>query len=257
MDTPELLLDRIRSFNRKERHHLIANAVGGPLTLTAPFAEQVHRAVSASDWHRRNSGPIPSAEHLLSSAYVCMDYHLDWLAAAIALPGFDPRSCNSELPKGLSNQSPNGSAPIIRGNQEDADLLIATVWNDQLWLILIEAKFDSGWSWSQLRSKLARLNQLFPTPKATVACPALLLADQRPSPDGRKFVRWAINSTRPSEEELPYWCAITPAADELCMPGITIHAEDRMQPLLRPSRHAGSGAGAMKWKLVRPQARNN
>lgn len=72
-DTPaEVALEAIMAFNRKERYHLIRHAVtGGPWSLTDAFRSELERETGA--------GRIPD------NAYVAMDYHLNWIAAALEI----------------------------------------------------------------------------------------------------------------------------------------------------------------------------
>jgi hypothetical protein len=65
------LIERLASLNRKERYYVVAWALGNSqFSLCSDFREQLSSAVGL---------PIPA------DAYVAMDYHLDWLYAALYL----------------------------------------------------------------------------------------------------------------------------------------------------------------------------
>jgi hypothetical protein len=61
-----------------------------------------------------------------------------------------------EKPRGVWDNQRNDNRQLVEGNQEDVDLVIATGHD----LILVEAKAYGGWSNSQMKSKLARLELL-------------------------------------------------------------------------------------------------
>ena len=117
------LLSQIKTLNRKERFHLLHDALGfvdQTFVLGHPFRARLSARLDL---------PIPF------DAYVAMDYQIVWLERAIlGQPG--------------------------RLNIQDVDLLVAFD-ADPLQLVLIEAKCDAEWDESQLASKVARLSALF------------------------------------------------------------------------------------------------
>jgi hypothetical protein len=131
------LVDALESFNRKERNLLVryALAESDPPPLSPPplgksFCEKVGGEIGAS---------IPN------NAWWATDYHIDWLAGALAL-----------FVQGdtAEKQKNNGE---VAGNQEDVDLLIAF---DRT-LIFIEAKGHSSFGNEQLQSKIKHLNSFY------------------------------------------------------------------------------------------------
>ena len=76
------LMEHLESFNRKERFFLVGNALGNPdFQLSTDFQTKLNTAF----------GIQPP-----NSAFVAMDYHLDWLHASpfLALPALPaPASC--------------------------------------------------------------------------------------------------------------------------------------------------------------------
>ena len=79
------LMEHLESFNRKERFFLVGNALGNPdFQLSTDFQTKLNTAFGI---------PPPN------SAFVAMDYHLDWLHASpfLALPA--PASCMTRTPR--------------------------------------------------------------------------------------------------------------------------------------------------------------
>jgi hypothetical protein len=145
------LVQRLRAFNRKERFLLVGQALGNPtFALGEGFREDLSCLL------RRE---VPS------SAYCAMDYHLDWLYAALMW------SCGKAEPGHLTTRTldsyvKDGEAIEVdlkvTGNQSDVDLLIA--WIDTRrrgQVVMIEAKGFSPWHPEQMRYKTARLKAIF------------------------------------------------------------------------------------------------
>lgn len=130
------LVDRLRSFNRKERYWVIRNALGvagQPIPLSPQFRETLQKTINR---------PIPE------DAWWGMDYHINWLfATAFLLNDADRRNGINKTSEGKY---------LIKGNQEDVDLIVAFEKN----IILLEAKFNKNWSKKQMESKANRLDML-------------------------------------------------------------------------------------------------
>ena len=95
-------------------------------------------------------------------AYVAMDYHLDWIAAAqhMATKGSSVSAASSSSAY-FKNHPNDRKNPLICGNQQDTDLLVAYKSEDRVVLIMIEAKADSKWCEKQIWSKAERLADIF------------------------------------------------------------------------------------------------
>lgn len=134
------ILEQLDALNRKERFFLVAEALGNPsFRLGTEFRQRLGAAVG-----------VPFA-----SESVCyMDYHLDWLYAALVLGT-----------SGASEHvfpSPGGEdAPNINANQEDVDLLVGFEHEGVVHLVMIEAKFESSWTTKQFASKTRRIIKTF------------------------------------------------------------------------------------------------
>ena len=147
------LIEILKSFNRKERFFLIAQALGcsncgePAFSLSDSFRKQLDANIELTNI----GAAIPPESGMV---FVAMDYHLDWLQAALILAH---TSQDEKLEFG--NEGEEGQ--IIKGTQEDVDLLVAFKAGEMFHVILVEAKAYSGWTKKQLSSKAARLRTIF------------------------------------------------------------------------------------------------
>ncbi len=133
------LSDALESFNRKERNLLVRAILGGQegrLALNKTFCNQVEGKLGFS---------IPE------NAWWATDYHIGWLAGALAL-------FVKGREKGTTCRWKNlkGHGQLVDGTQEDVDLVIATGCN----LILIEAKAYGYFGNQEIAHKLGHLKLL-------------------------------------------------------------------------------------------------
>ena len=127
----------LESFNRKERFFLIGEALGNPeFRLAKDFRTKLGNELGL---------PIPA------DAFVAMDYHLDWIHASVFLASTD-----YEDPLVYPNDE-----GIATGTQEDVDLIVGFEDAEITYLLLVEAKAETGWNNKQLRSKACRLRKIF------------------------------------------------------------------------------------------------
>lgn len=131
------LLQELARFNAKERFFLIAYALDKPdFRLGEPFRAALENALNI---------PVPV------DAYCAMDYHLDWICAALHVS-------NGAYHAPVKNEKP---CELVKGNQEDVDLLVAFACNGVTQLVLIEAKGVGAWSNEQAKRKVERLDAIF------------------------------------------------------------------------------------------------
>jgi hypothetical protein len=130
------LIDNLRSFNSKERFFLIGHALG-------------NRNFAVSQTFKNDVANVLQVE-IPSESFVAMDYHLEWIYASLYL------TFNGEN----SQIFPNTDG-LIKGNQEDIDLVIAFLEDASCHIILIEAKGVTGWTNKQANSKAIRLRKIF------------------------------------------------------------------------------------------------
>jgi len=125
----------------------VGQALGKPTFDTAPaFLGAIGEAIGVT---------LPPS-HLVRCF---MDYHLDWLYAALILSTSDgngPFDSPAWEPGKAGDPSWN-----VNANQEDVDLLLAFREEIVTHLVMIEAKATSGWRASQIVSKARRLGRVF------------------------------------------------------------------------------------------------
>ena len=180
-----------------------------------------------------------------SDAFWLFDYHLDWIAVALKLLKLRPSISSFELKDGLPEAIPNElgcihetknmhSGPLVRGSQQDADLLIAF----DTTVILVEAKAAGSWSRSQMDGKIERMDELHCL--AGEAGIELLLVLCSPSKTGvhleneSDWPKWATpknNGKEPFHIELPFG--------------------DEGKPFSKPSRTNPDPKGSKNYRDVR------
>ena len=147
------LIKVLESFNRKERFFLIAQALGCSNCGEPAFSlSDSFRKLLDEKLELTNIGAaIPQKPAMV---FVAMDYHLDWLQAALIL-------AHTSQDEKLEFDNEGKEGQIIMGTQEDVDLLVAFKADEMFHVILVEAKAYSGWTKKQLSSKAARLRTIF------------------------------------------------------------------------------------------------
>lgn len=123
-------------FNAKERFWLVAGATGYP-ALSAPFRKALARSIGVA--------AVPR------TAWWAMDFHIDWLEAALLSLGALPGAVFTEPEVGRN----------LNRNQQDVDLVVAWDSGDVTHLVFLEAKGVSSWGNAQYAAKIARLVGLF------------------------------------------------------------------------------------------------
>ena len=119
------LIETLERFNRKERNlavrHILGHVKKPPPPLDADFCHEV-------------CDKLHLAENMLAKAWWATDYHISWLAGALAIYArgdyAEERTWpNQPVPALCSHRSARDKNPVERqiaeGNQEDIDLLIA------------------------------------------------------------------------------------------------------------------------------------
>lgn len=128
------LIGLLDSFNSKERFFLVRQALG-KFELTSDFRQELGKAIDLT---------IPDG------AFAAMDYHLDWLVAAL-----------HAHERGGADGIFDDQQGLVEGNQEDVDLLVAFKDGGRYHLVLVETKAATGWTNKQMNSKADRLRQIF------------------------------------------------------------------------------------------------
>jgi hypothetical protein len=142
------LLKAIDAFNRKERFFVFTQATGNAdLRLSDEFRKSLSEATGTA---------IPQ------DAKCYIDYHLDWLHAAVELIRYP--AAGPVRPNGVevvATPGDEGGIRVATGNQEDIDLMVAYEEEGATWIILVEAKAETDWTNKQLKSKADRLGLIF------------------------------------------------------------------------------------------------
>lgn len=133
-----ILIDNLSKLNRKERFFLIGTALGNPeFKLDRLFRQKLSDEFGVA---------VPN------TAYVAMDYHLNWIFAAVADAFRNP----------VRDHMHENKCKMIDGTQEDVDLLVAFENDLNLYhLIMLEAKAFTPFSNSQFKHKADRLRKMF------------------------------------------------------------------------------------------------
>ena len=130
------LIETLERLNRKERFFLVGEVlVNHKFEMSGYFRGRLANEIGVD---------IPN------NALTAMDYHIDWIAAAV-----------------MQYASPEGgnvfeNSGEIKGNQEDVDFLIAFKDAEGVYrLIFLEAKGYTHWGNAQMHSKAERMKFIF------------------------------------------------------------------------------------------------
>jgi hypothetical protein len=172
MGHPATLLQLLDRLNRKERFFLVGYALGNPrFQLSDEFRAALGQTLGLS---------IPM------DALSFMDFHLDWLYAALMLHEAGPGKEVFDSPS-FPRDPKSEKLPLkfnVNENPEDTDLLVA--FDDEkekvTHLILVEAKGVTGWSNRPIQSKGRRLRTIFGDQgdRFSTARPHFVIASPRP-----------------------------------------------------------------------------
>ena len=146
--------DILSKFNRKERYWVVQNVLGSPGGVSQDFGSPA--GVSQDFFKRLVKDPGISllSSRLSRTAWWGVDYHFDWLFAALYMHKTGLQS--GDFPPQINGTLGDRDSRAIKGQQEDIDLVIA---NDRD-VILIEAKAFGSWGTKQIIRKLKRLKLL-------------------------------------------------------------------------------------------------
>ena len=130
------IIEHMKSFNRKERFHLIGQFMGNQdFSLSNETLNIISELIGVK----------------ISTAYFsAMDYHLDWVYASLAISiksGNVPRTRDLEC---------------VTGTQQDVDFIIAFKDDSNIThIVMIEAKGKTSFANTQMISKGKRLKAIF------------------------------------------------------------------------------------------------
>jgi len=136
------LSETLERFNRKERNLLVRDILGRKDEVRPPLSK---------DFCEKLCQSLSNDDEVLSDAWWATDYHINWLAGALAVFVKGEPMVSKPLPNPAKE-----NRKLVEGNQEDVDLLIVNGQD----MIMIEAKAYSDFTLEQIESKLVRLNLL-------------------------------------------------------------------------------------------------
>lgn len=138
--------DTLARFNRKERYLLLEWALGAKdFPLSDQFRSELGTEIGVD---------VPDR------VFVAMDYHLDWLYAALELTFGDAEVGTARKRPAVPEDGDIGASPLTF-TQEDIDLLVVFERDGRHHVVMVEAKGYSGWTNKQLRHKARRLASIF------------------------------------------------------------------------------------------------
>ena len=156
------LVDNLKRLNAKERDHLMRYAYLG---FAGRYVEDTTCWLSDRfrDDLRSHHTELGMSEEA-RCVFACMDYHLDWLYAALLLACAGKRvtdrgeeSAERDMPKieGLDE-----SLWPVSGGHEDVDLLLVFADGSRVTVLLVEAKGVAGFDKVQLARKAVRAHYI-------------------------------------------------------------------------------------------------
>ena len=209
---PRNLTEALKRFNRKERHWLVRDTLGSASArLDKGFTDRVQTAVRLRD---------PDFK-IDPEAWWAIDFHIDWLIAALHMLRHGPESATSPQ---------LNDPPLITGSQQDIDLVIASGST----LVLVEAKGIGSWSGEGLDTKVARLSSL----------PPWIIEPSGVS--GEIQIHFLLCSPgKPPILNLISWPSWMKADNQLLHINLNVKAEP--EPFLRVTRCSSAGTPDQKW----------
>jgi len=160
----------LRKFNAKERFILLENVL---LERPKSGADTYDNFILSESFIKKLKEIIPDLNIPNPPSFIAIDYHLNWLYAALTL-AFDDRYKNisnfkdftiekieTKTSHSSKDPSKDHTYATVEGNQEDIDMVLCWQYNNQYKLILIEAKATTAWDIKQLESKAERLGLIF------------------------------------------------------------------------------------------------
>ncbi len=179
------LIELLCQFNRKERFFLVGDALGK------------RNFGLSSDFRKRLQNAIGLNESIPPDAFAAMDYHLDWIAAALTA------FAKGDTKQVFANESYDGEK-LVMGNQEDVDFLVCFKGReDKYILIFLEAKGYGAWDSAQMKSKMKRLRRIFGDKGKSIGKVKPILCLTSPRPPELKYedwLEWCI-----PDDRSPYW----------------------------------------------------
>jgi hypothetical protein len=165
MSIAQDLANALHRFNAKERNFLMRFALlgetdPGPPTQSTNWVNSNFFLELKSVLKDAKSEPIALSD-AAHCVYAAMDYHLDWLHAALCVLGHPQEIQPNKVDKDLQQCGrDDGHRYLVVGTHEDLDLMVLIEDGAVAYLVLIEAKGVASFAKPQLDSKLRRLRAI-------------------------------------------------------------------------------------------------
>ena len=198
------LIQNLKLFNAKERDHLMRAAYLG----VSASKYQTTTQFLSDDFDKKLRSHVKELgldESNARCVFAGMDYHLDWLFAALWMtankPDWDGNKVDDiRVPMeihttedGIKNL--HSDFRLITGTQEDLDLLVVYSDEKKLAMLFIEAKGSAAFDRVQLGRKLIRLDRIIAhaDSELLMQCRLVLVAPKRPDfkdAEGKEYKSW-------------------------------------------------------------------
>lgn len=160
---PTLLVENLKALNAKERDHLMRFAYLGDTGAYHETKCWLSDNITVELWEQLAGTQLYDQKP--ACVFAAMDYHLDWLYAALFLACSEKEEgIRVEVDKRCRAIPDCGeSDPTLRpisGSQEDVDLLVVFEKGEKVVVLFIEAKGAASVDKKQLKRKLTRLGHI-------------------------------------------------------------------------------------------------
>ena len=217
-DRHDLLTHWLRQLNWKERYYLVDHALGTDgFQLSPKFRRQLGDEIGVK---------------IAPDTFAAMDYHLDWLYAALKLSDEGTESDGHwETPDNVAT-----------GKQLDTDLLVTFNDGNRTHVVMVEAKAKGAWNNKQMMNKVSRLIEIFGDdgdrwPNVTPHW-VLMSPHQEHQYKMNYWSQWMKKTENPDE---PYWIGL-PVPDRLS----SLHQSDE----------SGKPKARGEWFIVKTKSNN-
>ena len=197
------LVRNLKLFNAKERDHLMRAAYLG---VSKPYEDTTKFLSDDFDTKLKlHVKELELDESQTRCVFAGMDYHLDWLFAALWMTANHPNWDGNPDDKiclplethktvdGINNL--HSDFRLITGTQEDIDLLVVYTDGKKLAMLFIEAKGSAAFDRVQLGRKLIRLDRIIAQADSELQmqCRLILVAPKKPDfrdTEGNQYTSW-------------------------------------------------------------------
>ena len=220
LEPEQALVNLLTAFNRKERYWLLQEA----------HREHV-KTLSSQFLCKLNNLKIEGLDSIPQDCWWGFDYHLDWIAVALSMIQQEPTnefSKSSEFSTWTEKDANNcnfvDQIQLVRGSQQDADLLLAF----KKTLIIVEAKGGTDWSKQQMGPKAERFKELHKLAGNAGVTLQVVLTSPKPPPLTFRQAAWWPDWAR-DPERAPFH--------------VVLPFGEQGRPFFQPKRQSKSGPG--------------